>query len=160
MCSAELLLWKNQKVSTRYPTTLYKWNSTFDIFLWIFNIKYKILNISDKLFHKTAPNHRLKRVFICLECQIIIVLVGLRMGIYRSVKEKYCNCFESRFWRSKRSKSICVLVFWKKSKKFLSPFIVKLQTAIAYKKTQSKDYSVNSVKKETLTQRLLHKYFL
>ena len=33
MCSRELLLWKNQKGSTCYPTTLYKRNSTTDIFL-------------------------------------------------------------------------------------------------------------------------------
>ena len=40
------------------------------------------------------------------------------------------------------------------------PFIVKLQRAIAYKKSQSKDYLVNSFKKEMHTQRVLHKYFL
>ena len=33
MCSTELLLWKNQKDSTRYPITLYKPNPTSDIFL-------------------------------------------------------------------------------------------------------------------------------
>ena len=36
MCSTELLLWKNQKGSTRYPMILYRWDSTADIFLWIF----------------------------------------------------------------------------------------------------------------------------
>ena len=35
MCSTELLLWKNQKGLTRYPVTLYKRNSTADIFLGI-----------------------------------------------------------------------------------------------------------------------------
>ena len=33
---------------------------------------------SHKLFHKTAPNHWLQKVFICLECQIIMVFVELR----------------------------------------------------------------------------------
>ena len=33
MCSTELLFWKNQKGSTRYPMTLYKRVSTADIFL-------------------------------------------------------------------------------------------------------------------------------
>ena len=33
MCSTELLLWKNQKGSTRYPMILYKLDSTADIFL-------------------------------------------------------------------------------------------------------------------------------
>ena len=33
MCSAELLLWKNKKGSTRYPMILYRWDSTADIFL-------------------------------------------------------------------------------------------------------------------------------
>ena len=37
MCSTELLLWKNQKNSTRYPMALYKWDSTANIFLVIFN---------------------------------------------------------------------------------------------------------------------------
>ena len=33
MFSTELLLWKNQKGSTRYPIILYKWDSIADIFL-------------------------------------------------------------------------------------------------------------------------------
>ena len=33
MCCTELLLWKNQKGSTRYPMILYKRDSTADIFL-------------------------------------------------------------------------------------------------------------------------------
>ena len=37
MCSTELLLWKNQKGSTRYPMILYKRDTTADIFLWMFN---------------------------------------------------------------------------------------------------------------------------
>ena len=49
MCSTELLLWKNQKGSTRYPMILYKRDSTAYIFVSIF--------FSDKLFYKTAPNH-------------------------------------------------------------------------------------------------------
>ena len=32
MCSTELLLWKNQKGSTRYPMILYKWVSTAEFF--------------------------------------------------------------------------------------------------------------------------------
>ena len=41
-----------------------------------------------------------------------------------------------------------------------SPFIVILLPVIAYKKSQRTDYSVNFIKKETLTRRLLHKCFL
>ena len=37
MCSTKLLLWKNQKDSTHYPMTLYKQDSTTDVFLGIFN---------------------------------------------------------------------------------------------------------------------------
>ena len=37
MCSTKLLLWKNQKGSTHYPMTLYKRDSTADVFLGIFN---------------------------------------------------------------------------------------------------------------------------
>ena len=33
MCSTGLLLWRNQKDSTRYPTILYKRDSAADIFL-------------------------------------------------------------------------------------------------------------------------------
>ena len=32
ICFTELLLWKNQKRSTRYPKTLQKWDSIADIF--------------------------------------------------------------------------------------------------------------------------------
>ena len=67
MCSTELLLWKNQNDSTCYHMTLFKRVSTADIFLFL-----------DKLFHKTESNHRLWRVFICLECQMIIVFVANR----------------------------------------------------------------------------------
>ena len=40
-----------------------------------------------------------------------------------------------------------------------SPFIVKLKPRIAYKKSQSKGYSGNFIKKETPIQRLLYKCF-
>ena len=54
MSSTELLLWKNQKGSTRYfMTLLYRRDSTADIFLKVFNYFW------DKLFHKTAPNDSL-----------------------------------------------------------------------------------------------------
>ena len=51
MCSTGLLLWRNQKGSTRYHMIFYKRDSAADIFLWIFKF------FSDKLFHKTVPNH-------------------------------------------------------------------------------------------------------
>ena len=79
MCSTELLFCKNQRGSTCYPKMLYKWDSTTDIFLWIFKF------FSDKLFHKTAPYHWLWKAFICLECQIIIVFVGLCKDICPNV---------------------------------------------------------------------------
>ena len=37
MCTTELLLWKNRKSSTCYPISLFKRDSTADIFLQIFN---------------------------------------------------------------------------------------------------------------------------
>ena len=51
MRSTKLLLWKKKKGWTRFPMTLYEWDSTADIFLGIFKYFF------DKLFHKTAPNH-------------------------------------------------------------------------------------------------------
>ena len=54
MCSAELLLRKNQRGFTLYLTTLYKRNFTADIFLGIFSFFF-----SDKLLHKAAPNQTL-----------------------------------------------------------------------------------------------------
>ena len=53
---------------------LFKWDSTADIFLVIFIFFFFL----DKLFEKTAPNHWLERVFICIEFQIIIVFVAYR----------------------------------------------------------------------------------
>ena len=53
MCTTELLLWKTQKGSTRYLVTLYKRNSTADIFLETFKF------FLGKVFHKTALNHYL-----------------------------------------------------------------------------------------------------
>ena len=41
-----------------------------------------------------------------------------------------------------------------------APAGVKLQSGIAYIKSQSKGYSVNFINKEAPTERLLHKYFL
>ena len=51
MCSAGLLLWRNQKGSSRYAMILYKRDSTADILLSIFKF------FSDKLFQKIVPNH-------------------------------------------------------------------------------------------------------
>ena len=48
LCSTELQLWKNEKDSTRYPMILYKWDSTADIFLWIFKF------FSDKLISQNS----------------------------------------------------------------------------------------------------------
>ena len=66
MCSTELLLWKNQKGSTCYPTTLFKRDSITDNFLEIFNFFWA------SYFKKQLPTTRL---FICLERQMIIVFV-------------------------------------------------------------------------------------
>ena len=44
MCSTELLLWKNQKSSTRYPITLFKQDSAADVFLKIFNFFGKAIS--------------------------------------------------------------------------------------------------------------------
>ena len=53
MCSTELLLWKNQKGSTRYLMTLYKRDFTVDISL------EALKSFLDKVFHKTALKHQL-----------------------------------------------------------------------------------------------------
>ena len=51
MCTTELLPCKNQKGLTRYLVTLFKRDSTADIFLEIFKF------FLDKVFHKTTLNH-------------------------------------------------------------------------------------------------------
>ena len=62
---------------------------------------------------------------------------------------------------SKRSKSICLWVFWKKSQKFckicreepvLGSFIVKLQLVMAYKRLLGQLYQKRDAYTETLTQ--------
>ena len=49
MCSTKLLLWKNRKGSTRYPMSLYKRDSTVDIFLGIFNYFFRANNFTKQL---------------------------------------------------------------------------------------------------------------
>ena len=56
MCSAELILRKNQRDFTLYLMSLYKWNFTADIFLGIFGCCFFF---SDKLLYKAAPNQTL-----------------------------------------------------------------------------------------------------
>ena len=41
MCTTELLLWKNRKSSTCYPISLFKRDSTTDIFLQIFKFFWR-----------------------------------------------------------------------------------------------------------------------
>ena len=60
MCSTELLLWKNQKGSTRCPMILYKWDSTADIFLWIFKF------FSDKLISQNSSKPLVLKSFYLL----------------------------------------------------------------------------------------------
>ena len=93
MCSTELLFCKNQRGSTCYPAILYAWDSTTDIFLWIFKF------FSEKLFHKTAPYRWLWKAFICLECQIIIVFVVLRKDICPNVIGEIATVLKA-VWKS------------------------------------------------------------
>ena len=72
MCSTELLLWKNQKGSICYLITLFKWHSTADIFLEIFNFLW--INY----FKKQLQTTDCKGFFFCLECQMIIVFMAYR----------------------------------------------------------------------------------
>ena len=60
MCSTKLLLWKNQKGSTRYPMIFYKWDSTADIFQRIFKF------FSDKLISRNSSKLLIARSFYLL----------------------------------------------------------------------------------------------
>ena len=104
MWSPELLLWKNQKASTRYPMILYKWDSTADIFLWVFKF------FSDKRISQNSSKPLIVRSFY----------------LFRMSDDCKGNCRNvigeilQLFWQwSKRNKNICLWVFWKKSQKFL-----------------------------------------
>ena len=79
MCSKKLLLWKNQKGSTRYPMILCKRDYTADIFLGIFKIFWT--NYLTKQLQTTDC----KGGFFCLEHQMIIVFVELRKGNFLNV---------------------------------------------------------------------------
>ena len=60
MCSTKLLLWKNQKDSTRYPMIFYKWDSTAAIFQRIFKF------FSDKLISRNSSKLLIVRSFYFL----------------------------------------------------------------------------------------------
>ena len=81
---------------------------------------------------------------------VLRIVVKSHIGL-KGTKVFACGCSERNLknFSTFAGKSSC----W-------SPFIVKLQRAVAHKKSQSKDYLVNSSKKEMPTQRVLHKYFL
>ena len=146
---------KKQKGSSRYLIILYKRDSTTDNFLWIFK------NFSDKLFHKTSPNHWLQRVFICLECQMILVIVGLRQGNCRNVIGEILRAVV-KFNNSLRwTKVFAWGCSWRNLKNFSKfawkspcwdPFIGKLQPVIAYKRLLGQLYWKWDAYTETLTQ--------
>ena len=77
MSSTELLLWKNEKGSTCYRTLL-KWDFATSIFLEILNFFW--ISYFKKQLQTT------QRVFICLECQMIVVFVANRKSGTRDHK--------------------------------------------------------------------------
>ena len=92
MFSTELLLWKNQKGSTRYPIILYKWDSIADIFLWIFKKIFRFANFTKPLQTTDCKE------FFCLECQMIIVFVGLGKGNCLNVIGEILQLLWEQWW--------------------------------------------------------------
>ena len=79
MCSTELLLWKNQKGSTRYLMTLYKRDFTVDISLRSIKIFF------GQGFSQNSSKPPIVKGFYLSECQMIIVFVVLCKGNCRNV---------------------------------------------------------------------------
>ena len=116
MCSTELLLWKNQKGSNRYPMILY--DSTADIFLWIFKF------FSDKLISQNSSKPLIVRSFYLLRmsddycfrraAQRQLSQCNRRNTaiILRAVVKSHNGLKETKVF-------IFLWVFWKKSQKFI-----------------------------------------
>ena len=164
MCCTELLLWKNQKGSTRYPMILYEWDSTADIFLCQFDI-FKFF--SDKLISQNSSKPLIERSFYLLrmsddycfrrpaqrqlsQCNrrntatVLRAVVKSYNGL-KGTKVFACGCSGrnlSKFIKTCR-KSLC----W-------GPFIVKLQPVIAYKRLLGQPYQKRDAYTETLSQAL------
>ena len=126
-----------------------------DIFLSI--LKW----FSHKLFHKTAPNHWLQKVFICLECQIIMVFVELRKKKCRNGRN-VATVLRAMVKSHNRLKGTKVFAcgFPGRNLKIFSKicrglFIVKLHHVMPYKRLLGQFYRKRDAYTETL-----HNYFL
>ena len=115
MCTTRLLLWKNQKGSTCYPMILDKRDSTADIFLWISNFFFL-----ESYFTKQLQTTVLKDFYLLRMSDDHCFRRAAQGQL--SQREECCNCFESIgkiSQSSKRNKSICLWIFWKKSQFFV-----------------------------------------
>ena len=71
-CSTELLLWKNQKGSTRYTMVLYKRDSTADIFLRTSYFTKQLQTTDCKGYEFGALLTDLSKAFDCLPYNLLI----------------------------------------------------------------------------------------
>ena len=135
-------IWKNQKGSTRYSMILYKWDSTAEIFLWIFKF------FSDKLISQNSSKSLIVRSFYLLrmsddycfrravQCNwrntatVLRAVVKFHNGLKRT-KVFSCGCSGRNL--KNLSKFAGMSPCW-------GPFIVKLQPLIAYKRLLGKLY--------------------
>ena len=139
MCSKELLLWKYQKGLTQYPMTLYKRESTADIFLWIFHsffgqaislnrskpliVKgFYLVRMSNDYCFRRAAQGQLSHCNRRNTSALLRALGKSHEGLKRT-KVFTCGCSGrnlQNFWKF-TGKSLC----W-------TPFIVKLQPGVVY----------------------------
>ena len=136
MCSTRLLLWKNQKNLTRYPMTLYKWDSTAAF-------EYSILfgqaisqNSSKTLIVKGSQLLRMSNHYCFCRCaQGQLSQCNRRNPVLRAVVNSYGGLKGTKVftfeWSVRNLKTLSKItgrnLCW-------SSFIIKLQPGIAYKK--------------------------
>ena len=114
MCSTKLLLWKNQKGSTRYPMILCKRYSTGDILLGIFNFFGQAIsqNSSKPLIVKGFYMFKMSKCYcFCRAAQGLLSQCNRRNNALSAVVKSH-----------KGLKGTKVFVFWvfcKKSQTFL-----------------------------------------
>ena len=111
MSFTELLLWKNQKGLTYYLMTLYKRDSTADIFLKTFKFFF------DNVFYKTALTTNCKG--------FLFVRISNDYCFRRVAQGQQLQCYKRNtaiVLRAVVKSQYLPWVFWKKSKKFLKTY--------------------------------------
>ena len=167
MCSRELLLWKNQKGSTCYPTTLYKRNSTTDIFLRNNQLSF------GQAISQNSSKPLIVKGFYLLRMSNDCCFYRAEQGqlsqcnrrntatVLRAVVKSHQGLKETKAFSCILKQTSKILSKFAGKRPCWSPFIVKLRPVVACKNAKvNKDNWVNFNKKETHTQKLLHKYFL